>query len=298
VYEDSARFPGTRLQRALNPRDLNTPNDLGKYDLLEHWDKLLTNTARIVQEDLPRYGGSWISAFFLAGLLVPFSRPALTRLRHFTTASLAVLVFLQALGRTHLSGEVPEVTSENLLVAVAPLVFIFGAGMFVLLLEQLNLTFLPTRNLVAGLFCAVICLPLFFAIINPRRDALAYPPYHPALVQNSAHWMTPDELMMSDMPWAVAWYGHRDCVWLTWDSAKEFDALSRKRPVQALYLTQLTMDRKFLSEMLNGDDPAWGRFAVGSIAKEEIPTGFPLKHAFVDWFPDQLFMSDRPRWKE
>ena len=27
--------------------------------------------------------------------------------------------------------------------------------------------------------------------------------------------MQPDELMMSDVPWAVAWYGDHQCVWTT-----------------------------------------------------------------------------------
>jgi hypothetical protein len=35
---------------------------------------------------------------------------------------------------------------------------------------------------------------------------------------------------------------------------------------------------------------------VDVLVREEIPEGFPLKHAFADWFPDQLFLTDRPRW--
>ena len=103
---------------------------------------------------------------------------------------------------------------------------------------------------------------------------------------------------MSDMPWAVAWYGHRPCVWLTWDISRDFNALHQQKPVQGLYLTPLTMDGRFLSQMLKGEERVWGRFAVESLVKEETPTGFPLKHAFSGWLPDQLFMADRPRWQD
>ena len=57
------------------------------------------------------------------------------------------------------------------------------------------------------------------------------------------------------------------------------------------------MDTRFLSQMMQSRDSVWGKFALDSVFKEEIPDGFPLKHAFTSWFPDQLFLADRPRWK-
>ncbi len=57
-------------------------------------------------------------------------------------------------------------------------------------------------------------------------------------------WMRPDELMMSDMPWAVAWYGDRQCAWLTVNSGYEFTQLCYyTKRVNALYIsTPLTLD--------------------------------------------------------
>ena len=61
--------------------------------------------------------------------------------------------------------------------------------------------------------------------------------------------MKPNELMMSDVPWAVAWYGDRQCVWLTRDAQAEFFAINDYlKPVQALYLTPETMDGRFVSD--------------------------------------------------
>jgi hypothetical protein len=290
-HMDSERFPGDRLERALRPEQADTPMDIRKAGMGEHWRKFLRNGARVVREDLPKLGGSWMGALFLAGLLMPFNNPGLRRLRWFTAGALALLCVVQALGRTHLS----DLTPENLPAALAPLVFLFGAAMLAVLVDQLQIDFPPTRNLLLGFLCAVLCLPLVFALLSPRRTAMAYPPYHPPAIQEAAGWMRATELTMSDMPWALAWYGNRDCVWLTWDLAEDASAIDRAKRIQALHLTQLTLDRELVSKQLRDEEP-WGAFAVDVLVREEIPEGFPLKHAFADWFPDQLFLTDRPRW--
>ena len=61
--------------------------------------------------------------------------------------------------------------------------------------------------------------------------------------------MKENELMMSDVPWAVAWYGNHQCVWLTLNAKEDFFAVNDNlKPVQALYLTPETMDGKFVSD--------------------------------------------------
>jgi len=65
--------------------------------------KFTFNLRQIIQSDLPRFSGTWMSAFFLVGLLVIFRDPAITRFRYFIVASLILLAIVQALGRTQLS---------------------------------------------------------------------------------------------------------------------------------------------------------------------------------------------------
>jgi len=84
---------------------------------------------------------------------VPFVNQALGRLRMF----LLVLCWydvVQALAAC-ICHRLAEINSENLLILLAPLVFIYGAGMYSLLSDQLNLPFPQLRHLVTGIFVLV-----------------------------------------------------------------------------------------------------------------------------------------------
>jgi hypothetical protein len=71
-----------------------------------------------------------------------------------------------------------------------------------------------------------------------------------------------------------------------------------QKPVQGLYLTQLTTEGKFLSQMLSAEDLSWGRFVSDGLVKTNLPPGFPLKSAGRGYLLNgQLFLTDRERWK-
>ena len=76
-----------------------------------------------------------------------------------------------------------------------------------------------------------------------------------------------------------------------------------RRPIHALYLTHATLDEPFFSEMY-GDSRAsqeltWGRFAVDSALRSDLPPGFPLRHAPAGYLErGHFFLTDRVRWKK
>ena len=283
VAHGPTAFPEHQLERSLDP-------DLSRISFAALRQKLLLNLRPTVQNELPRLGGNWLVAFFLVGLLVSFANPAARRLRYFVLMCLGVFVFVQALGRTQLSDDSPDVNSENLMVFLAPLVVVYGASLFYLLLDQLEFRIRELRYAVIGLFCAVVCLPLLLTLVPaassillhfevPRGEPLAYPPYYPPAIQSAVDWCKPDELTMSDMPWAVAWYGQSQCVWLTLRAAPDIRELKMRKqekptaqedffavndyekPVQALYLTQLTLgklDSRALTPSVFSGDQNWG----------------------------------------
>ena len=284
-----------RLERSLHPNAAGL-NGLTPRDVV---NKFLVNGEEILGGDLPRLGGNWVCAFFLCGLLLPYRSPALRRFRFFLIWSLALMAVAQALGQTHLSTDAPGINSENLLVLLAPLALVFGTGVFFTLLDQISHPDPKARNAVVVIFGVVMCMPLLLDLLGPP-SAPALSPFH---VQKTAAMMEPDELMMSDIPWAVAWYGARPCLWLTLDDAGTFEEINRLKPVRAIFLTRRTSDRRFSSQML-GNQQGWEYFMLNSLPSGfhgEVPEGFGAEYGLtngsLDYLPDQMFISNSNRWQ-
>ncbi len=233
--------------------------------------KLLVNAPPLLQEQLPTLGGGWLTAFFLVGLFVPFVDPGRNRLRWFLAAAAALFLVVQAMGKTELSAESP-VNGENLLVLLAPVVFIFGMALFTTLLDQLPLTFFRAREAVTAAFLVLLCLPLMLTLLPPRRNVHAFPPYHPLYIQTMTEWMEKHEMIMGDLPWATAWYGDHLCVWLSLNFAdrrhqNDFYAINDfHRPVRALHLSRETLDKPMMVGVeVDQDRTSWERFAFGLV---------------------------------
>jgi len=292
VVENTFVFPRFQLERSLHPELTHA------VWLRPYLEKMSGNMSGIVTGDLLKSGATWTGVLFFAGLFLAFRSTGARRVRYFLLMCLGVFIVAQSLGHTQLSEMMPEINSENLLVLLVPLVFIFGASFFFTLLDQMTLPLVQLRYAVIAGFVALCCLPMVFTLASSRNDPRVYPPYFPPEIQQTANWMQPDEMMMSDVPWAVAWYGRRQCIWLTLDAQTDFFAINDYlKPVQALYLTPLTMDGKFISDWVETRDFSWGNFVVDSVIKNKIPPGFPLRTAPTGFLPDRLFLTDRERWK-
>jgi 4-amino-4-deoxy-L-arabinose transferase-like glycosyltransferase len=292
IVEGTSAFPGFQLERSIHP-DLSSALGLTLY-----LHKFLGNLRPILQDALPKLGGSWVSMLFLTGLLLNFRNPAVRRVRYFLLMCLFVFIVVQTMGQTQLSEESPEVNSENLLVLLAPLVFIYGVSLFLILLDQMVLPLRELRLVVKAVFVGLCCVPMIFTLLPPKTMPVVYPPYYPPDTQLIAGWMKPNELMMSDVPWAIAWYGQRQCVWLTLNAQDDFFAINDYlKPVQALYLTPETMDAKFASDWMRAGGHTWGNFILQAVAQGKIPVGFPLTRAPSGFFPERLFLTDWERWK-
>jgi hypothetical protein len=204
---------------------------------------------------------------------------------------------------------------------------IFGAGVFFTLLDHIVPAENPqARRSGAGLFVLVICAPLLLTLLGPVKPTAAAS-YAPSHIQRITAMVEPDELMMSDIPWAVAWYGSRPCAWLTLgvgggpesatsgDDAETYQEMDKLKPVRAIFLTQRTSDGRFLSQMIANQrdwsyfyldslpDPTnWGKPLLGEEpgpfwVHGQVPTGFPLRKVVLDPLPAELFITDRNRWQ-
>ena len=290
--ETTPLFPAYKLQRSLAP-------EFSKFDLEMFWRKFVSNGRTLIGNDLPKLAGSWVSAFFLVGLLLQFRDPGINRIKYFLLSSLVLLSLAQIVGHTQSGEEGGEVSAENLIVVVAPLILLYGAALYRVLRDQLRLPASELRYVVDGVFIAAATLPLVLSLLPPRTSAVVYPPYYNPLIQRVSKWMRPNELMMSDMPWAVAWVGRRQCMWNTLNPDDQFMAVDDQfKPVRALYLTPRTTDQRFVSGWVQTSDKPWGGLVLEVALRREVPANFPLRKA-PDGFPipDQIFLSDRDRWR-
>ena len=291
VVEGTFAFPGSRLMQSLNP-DMTSA-----YWVLPYTVKLQTNLRYILQDDMLSLGGGWMGILFLAGLLLGLRNVVARRLRYFTMMCLGVFLVVSALGRTQLTYISPELNTENPLVLLTPLVVIFGVAFFLTLLNQMDVPAVQVRYGVVGLVVVLACQQFILTLLPPKTTPGAYPPYYPPEIQKFSGWMRPDELVMSDIPWAVAWYGDRQCTWTTINSQYEFFQFNDfVKPVRALYLTLNTLDAKLFTECLQGGVDSWGNFVLKTVAANQIPPQFPLKAAPYGLLSG-LFLTDRQRWE-
>ncbi|MFO1487337.1 MAG: hypothetical protein U1F65_02555 [Verrucomicrobiota bacterium] len=292
-------FPGNHLDRSLNP-------DLQTFPVLIR-QKFYQNAGDIIRKGLPQLGGNlWLTSLFAVGLMVGFRNPALRRLRHFLLLGLLAFLVFEALARTHLSEDSPQINSENFLVLLLPLVVIYAVSMFFVLLEQIQFPAVELRLYTQGFFCLLVCFPLAGSILFERVSPVVYPPYHPPVIAQTAGWMKADELMMSDIPWAVAWYGNRPAVWLSLtttpragvaDPHEDFFWFNRLKTVQALYLTPRTLDGRFLSDWARTSENTWGSFITRAVILKDVPDEFPLHEMPAGFLPEQIFLADSKRWQ-
>jgi hypothetical protein len=219
--------------------------DLPAIDLNKLGNKLLTSLQENLKTRLWSGGAMWFAAFFVAGLLYTFRSAVVERLRWVLTAAIAVLLVAQAALN---SGE-----SERLVaVWMAPLVIVFGAGFFYVLLgSHAVLSRWPVALAVALL--GLQALPLAHDALEPRRLHFQYPPYFPALFQGMRTELDRRGALgrygvMADVPAGVAWYGGVR-AWAQPPRLHDFYAITLEQPLGELLLTPRTLDRPFFSEL-------------------------------------------------
>lgn len=289
--ENTSMLPGNALQKSLEPT-LDFP------PLRALRAKFMSNTAGIIKEELPKLGGTYVTAFFFVGLLVSFRSAALRRQRMFLLGCLILLILVQALGRTHLTEAVPVLNSENLLVLLTPMVMVFGVGFFFTMLDQVKDRHPSVLRGVIGTFGVVMSLPMLLVFVTPKTTPVVYPPYFPPALEAVSGLLKTNELAMSDVPWAIAWYGNRQCVWTTTLAHDHFFKINDyMKPIVMLHLSPVTTDDKFVKAALDGNNNSWGTFSIETILRKQPPSWFPLKSPVPGLISDQIVLFDWNRWR-
>jgi hypothetical protein len=272
---DTSMYPGNALDRNLEP-DLTTNRSIAAVK-----EKWMLNYSGVYGGAIPAMGGGILMALFLTTFFYQFIRPQVNYLRWGILISLLLTAFI---------GGFFSESSINMLHAFWPFVVLYGLAFFYILIDRLDL---GVRLYMIGLKCLIVLLsmvPLILTLLPPHPVTL-YPPYHAPLIGKVSDMLTPREAMCTDMPWATAWYGDRVSILMPKDIEQFYYINDYRQYISGLYITTLTKNKPFVSELLDGPEQSWLPIMSG-----RTPPDFPLKQGVSLIEKDQIFFSDRNRW--
>lgn len=248
-------------------------------DLNKLGNKGLTGMERNLKERIWSGGGLLFTAFFVAGLAYQFRHAPTNRVRWCFAGILLVLLAGQPFFS---AGESPRLPAYYL----APLLIVFGAGFFAVLVGSQTALAGRWRWVAAGLL-ALQALPLVRDCLEPRKIHFYYPPYFPNLFielkRDTAARFMPGVAVAADVPAGTAWYGQQR-VWAKPERLRDFYEITVQQPIGALLLTPVTLDRPFFSELAArreeairtlSDTGGWGPVYAGLVTRR-MPANFPL----------------------
>ncbi len=221
VSMQSGSYPGFSLYRmAVEP-----PSPfLFPFTHIANMGRKLLGMSSLLYSQILSLPGLMITPFFLVGMFRGFGRRA-NRLRwclYGMTAATALSTLL-------LHG------ATEILVPFLPVVIIFAAAF---MLETLARTEIHPfyQNALAGLLVLLAAVPLLLTLTlggrpetNPARPSLA----------DLESFIPRDQVIVSDIPWAVAWYANRVSVWIPQTSTDLRRVDARGHKLNFIYLSSM-----------------------------------------------------------
>jgi hypothetical protein len=192
-----------------------------------------------------------------------------------------------------------EVVSSNQLhVLFVPLFIGYGMAMLFILWNRLDLRSELLRKVFVFAVLIICALPMLLNLFAGQKSRINWPPYVPPYIGIMRDWFSEDEIICSDMPWAIAWYAQRLSLLLP-DSVKTFNRIhdyqETLQPVRGLYLTPITGEQPLFSGIYKGPYRDWSAL----ITRPPQIRGFPLSQFAALPIDGQcILFSDRPRWNE
>ena len=241
-------------------------------------NKGLTGMELNLKERIWSGGGLMLTAFFIAGLVYQFRHGPVNRVRW--TFGVVLLVLLAAQPFFN-SGESKRLPAYYL----APLIIVFGAGLFFVLVDSQPQLTVHWRWVAAGVLL-LQGLPLMRDCLEPRKIHFHYPPYYPNLFMELQRDLKSRFLagtgVSTDVPAGTAWYGQMR-VWAKPERLRDFSQIIVEQNIGALLLTPVTLDRPFFTELAArtgdsislSDTGGWGGVYAGLVTRR-MPASFPL----------------------
>ncbi len=243
--------------------------------------RALINGRQLYEVALKDVGANYLVVFFLVGLMHRYRQEEVFRLRRFVFWSvLMAIVWMSIAGPP----------KRNFLTVFEPLIIVYGVAFFYVLFERLQFRTRLVRTAFVGAFAVFNSLPFVFMLLPPATT-LPYPPYRADMVALLGKGFTEQELLCSDIPWAVAWYADRSAVWNPIDEQDFYAINDNVKVMSGIYLTQETLSAQDVLQMITGYQRFWIQMFD---LKTFPPPKFPLQIA-RPWTPDgqQVLITNR-----
>jgi len=276
AIEGTVLFPGEAFDRSLNPA---VDRVWGRRAMaMKFWENLI----HMASNEFWKLGGGVAMALFVVSFLSRFEREEVNHLRWSVALALFVLIGLASL--------LPS--GGRLLHVLVPMIVLFGVAYFYQLMKEYELDIPIVRTMILTVLIGLSALPVALTILT-RRPGIPYPPYYAPLVRHVANMLEPQEWLCTDIPQAAAWYGHRTSVKLPLRLDDFYRIHDRVHRFHGLYLTSVTADRAYVSDLVLGAEKDWY-----PILNRRVPADFPLAQgvSLPPGTTEQLFLTDRVRW--
>ncbi len=279
ALNESSLFEENSFERSLSPR-LQGQEVFGALQV-----KALKNLQRFYQVNLRTIGEGLLICLFFTTFFYRFVRRPVHTLRWCLALSLLILLLIASL-----YGD----ATFRLVLMFWPFIILYSLAFFLLMIDRLQFQVKILNMAVTAAIILLSALPMIFTLLPPRATP-PYPPYAPGLIIYVSNLLQPHELMCTDMPWATAWYGNRNSVLLPKTLDEFYDINDIMHRFSGLYFTPLTRDQPYSRSLRSPRYLSWMPILEG-----RIPGDFPLLHGLPLPIrdPEQLFLSDRPRWME
>jgi hypothetical protein len=199
-----------------------------------------------------------------------------------------------------------ELDSNDLYPLFIPITTAYGLALLLILwsrvqVEGRDLASIRQVNIAFhALVISLSSLSLLYVYTDPPKLPFVWPPYCPPALSDLNDWYGKDDIICSDMPWAVAWYADRKSLWLPLTVA-DFNDLNEFRfrgKITGLLVTPITGFRGLLNDVGVGEFKDWRAFIMRD---PRAATNFVLKAAhpiFLMQASHYLLFADRDRWTE
>jgi len=238
--------------------------------------------------------------FFLAALLYRFRRRETDIFKWAVLVMWIGAVFGMCLYNMNMKdvSSIPSqaIDANDLHVLFIPLFVAFGLALLLVLWSRLEVNLNYARLCFLALLFIVSAMPIVGRAFGSPKNKVAWPPYVPPYITLLRDWSNSDDIIVSDMPWAVGWYANRKCLWLPSKmtdviTLHDYDQLHA--PIIGIYLTPITGDLPLFKGILRGEYSDWAPLILRSNNFRDFPFNavapMPIDNECV-------FYADHDRW--